>query len=117
MVRGKAEIVTNGAREQIIISEIPYQVNKSSLVKKIADLVNDKKINGISDIRDESDRKGMRVVIDVKRDGIPNIILNKLYQYTPLQSSFGVNNVCLVNGRPRTLNLQPTHSLLCGVPP
>ena len=106
MVRGKAEIVTNGAREQIIISEIPYQVNKSSLVKKIADLVNDKKINGISDIRDESDRKGMRVVIDVKRDGIPNIILNKLYQYTPLQSSFGVNNVCLVNGRPRTLNLQ-----------
>ena len=106
VVRGKAEIVTNGAREQIIISEIPYQVNKSSLVKKIADLVNDKKINGISDIRDESDRKGMRVVIDVKRDGIPNIILNKLYQYTPLQSSFGVNNVCLVNGRPRTLNLQ-----------
>ena len=106
VVRGKAEIVTSGAREQIIISEIPYQVNKSSLVKKIADLVNDKKINGISDIRDESDRKGMRVVIDVKRDGIPNIILNKLYQYTPLQSSFGVNNVCLVNGRPRTLNLQ-----------
>lgn len=106
VVRGRAEIVTNGAREQIIISEIPYQVNKSSLVKKIADLVNDKKINGISDIRDESDRKGMRVVIDVKRDGIPKIILNKLYQYTPLQSSFGVNNVCLVNGRPRTLNLQ-----------
>ena len=106
VVRAKAEIEEVNGRECIIVSEIPYQVNKSELIKKIANLVNDKKIEGISTIRDESDRNGMRIVFVLKRDAIPNIVLNKLYKYSQLQSSFSVNNVCLVKGRPRILNLK-----------
>ena len=106
VVRAKAEIEEVDGRECIIVSEIPYQVNKSELIKKIANLVNDKKIEGISTIRDESDRNGMRIVFVLKRDAIPNIVLNKLYKYSQLQSSFSVNNVCLVKGRPRILNLK-----------
>mgnify|MGYP003298955142 CR=1 FL=1 len=93
-------------RLSIVITEIPYQVNKADMIKKTADLVNDGKIEGISTIRDESDRKGMRIVYVLKRDAIPNIVLNKLYKYTPLQSSFSVNNVALVNGKPELLNLK-----------
>ena len=106
VMRAKAsfEEVTN--RECIIVSEIPYQVNKADMIKKTADLVNDKKIEGISNIRDESDRNGMRIVYILKRDAIPNIVLNMLYKYTALQSSFSVNNICLVNGRPRLLNVK-----------
>lgn len=107
VVRGRAEIQTSpNGRETIIVSEIPYQVNKASLVAKIAELVNEKKISGISDIRDESDRQGLRIVVEVKRDAIANVVLSQLYKYTPLQTSYGVNNVALVNGRPRTLNLR-----------
>ena len=107
VVRGKATIeVDEKGREQIIVTEIPYQVNKSVLIQKIAELVNEKKIEGVSDIRDESDRTGMRIVVDVKRDGAANVILNHLYTYTQLQTSFGVNNVALVHGRPYTLNLK-----------
>ena len=106
VMRGKAEIEENNGREQIIVSEIPYQVNKADMIKKIADLVNDKKVEGISDLRDESDRKGMRIVFDIKRDAIANVVLNKLYKYSALQSSFSVNNICLVDGRPRLLNLR-----------
>ena len=105
-MRGKAIIENVNDRECIIVSEIPYQVNKADMIKKTADLVNDGKIEGISTIRDESDRKGMRIVYVLKRDAIPNIVLNKLYKYTPLQSSFSVNNVALVNGRPELLNLK-----------
>jgi DNA gyrase subunit A len=107
LVRGKADIQTNkNGKETIIISEIPYQVNKASLVMKIADLVNDKKVIGISDVRDESDRTGMRIVVEVKRDAMANVILSQLFKYTPLQSSFGVNNIALVKGRPMLLNLK-----------
>lgn len=107
VVRGKAEIeVAGSGKESIIITEIPYQVNKASLVVKIAELVNAERITGISDIRDESDRNGLRIVVDVKRDSIANVVLSKLYKYTPLQTSFGVNNVALVNGRPEQLNLK-----------
>jgi len=106
VVRAKAEIEEVDGKESIIVSEIPYQVNKSELIKKIAGLVNDKKIEGISTIRDESDRNGMRIVFVLKRDAIPNIVLNKLYKYSQLQSSFSVNNVCLVKGRPKILNLK-----------
>ena len=106
VVRAKAEIEEVDGKECIIVSEIPYQVNKADLIKKVADLVNDKKIEGISTIRDESDRNGMRIVFVLKRDAIPNIVLNKLYKYSQLQSSFSVNNVCLVKGRPKTLNLK-----------
>tara|TARA_B100001063_G_scaffold246827_1_gene287870 strand:- start:1336 stop:3780 length:2445 start_codon:yes stop_codon:yes gene_type:complete len=106
VMRGKAIIENINDRECIIVSEIPYQVNKADMIKKTADLVNDGKIEGISTIRDESDRKGMRIVYVLKRDAIPNIVLNKLYKYTPLQSSFSVNNVALVNGRPELLNLK-----------
>jgi DNA gyrase subunit A len=107
VLRGRAEIETdNNGREKIVISEIPYQVNKANLVVKIAELVNEDKISGISDIRDESDRRGLRIVVDIKRDAIANVVLSKLYKYTPLQSSYGVNNVALVNGRPMTLNLK-----------
>lgn len=107
VVRGKAEIVENKkGKTQIIASEIPYQVNKANLIKKTADLVNNKKIEGISDIRDESDRKGMRIVYELKRDANPMVVLNQLYQYTPLQSSYGINNICLVNGRPKLVNLK-----------
>lgn len=105
-VRGRAEIENHdNGREAIIITEIPYQLNKASLVVKIAELVNEKKIEGISDVRDESDRNGMRIVVEVKRDAMASVVLSKLYKYTPLQSYFSVNNVCLVNGKPRILNL------------
>ncbi len=106
VVRGKADIESKGNRESIIITEIPYQVNKANLVMKIADLVNEGKVTGISDVRDESDRNGLRIVVDVKRDAMANVILSKLFKYTPLQTSYGVNNVCLVNGRPRLLSLK-----------
>jgi DNA gyrase subunit A len=107
VVRGKAEIeAIDSLRDRIVITEIPYQINKSVLVKKIADLVNEKKIDGITDLRDESDRNGMRIVCDLRRDVNSSVILNQLYNYTALQTSFGVNNVCLVKGRPRLLNLK-----------
>jgi len=107
VMRGKAEIEeTKSGKEVIIVSEIPYQVNKADMIKKTAELVNDKKIDGISDIRDESDRNGMRIVYELKRDSIPNVVLNKLFKYTALQSSFSVNNICLVKGRPEQLNLK-----------
>ena len=106
VVRGRATIEEVNGRECIIVSEIPYQVNKAEMIKKTAELVNEKKLEGISDIRDESDRNGMRVVYVLKRDAVPNVVLNKLYKYTQLQSSFSVNNVALVGGRPMTLNLR-----------
>lgn len=107
VVRGRAEIqVADNSRETIVITEIPYQVNKANLVAKIAELVNAKKIIGISDIRDESDRDGLRIVVDVKRDAMASVVLSMLYKYTALQSSYGVNNVALVNGRPELLNLK-----------
>ncbi len=106
VMRGKANIEEVNGRECIIVNEIPYQVNKADMIKKTADLVNDKKLEGISTIRDESDRKGMRIVYVLKRDAIPNIVLNKLYKYTALQSSFSVNNIALVKGRPQLLNLK-----------
>lgn len=106
VMRAKAEIEEVQGRECIIVSEIPYQVNKADMIKKTADLVNDKKLEGIATIRDESDRNGMRIVYVLKRDAIPNIVLNKLYKYTALQSSFSVNNIALVNGRPQLLNVK-----------
>ena len=106
VVRGRATIEEVNGRDCIIVSEIPYQVNKAEMIKKTAELVNDKKLEGISDIRDESDRNGMRVVYVLKRDAVPNVVLNKLFKYTQLQSSFSVNNVALVAGRPATLNLR-----------
>ena len=106
VMRAKAQFEEVDWRECIIVSEIPYQVNKADMIKKTADLVNDKKIEGISNIRDESDRNGMRVVYILKRDAVPNIVLNMLYKYTALQSSFSVNNIALVNGRPRLLNVK-----------
>lgn len=107
VMRGKAEIQeTRTGKNQIIVTEIPYQVNKAGMIEKTAALVNEKKIEGISDIRDESDRTGLRIVYDLKKDAVPNVILNNLYKYTQLQSSFGVNNVALVKGRPETLNLK-----------
>ena len=106
VVRGRATIEDVNGRDCIIVSEIPYQVNKSEMIKKTAELVNEKKLEGISDIRDESDRNGMRVVYVLKRDAVPNVVLNKLYKFTQLQSSFSVNNVALVGGRPMTLNLR-----------
>ncbi|WP_340155797.1 DNA gyrase subunit A, partial [uncultured Winogradskyella sp.] len=106
VMRGKAIIEEVQGRECIIVSEIPYQVNKADMIKKTADIINDKKLEGISTIRDESDRNGMRIVYVLKRDAIPNIVLNKLYKYTSLQTSFSVNNIALVNGRPQLLNLK-----------
>lgn len=106
VMRAKAEIEEYQGREQIIVTEIPYQVNKAEMIKRTADLVNDKKIEGISDIRDESDRNGMRIVYELKRDAIANVVLNKLFKYTSLQTSFSVNNICLVDGRPRLLNVK-----------
>jgi DNA gyrase subunit A len=106
VIRAKANIEEVNGRECIIVNEIPYQVNKADMIKKTADLVNDKKLEGISTIRDESDRNGMRIVYVLKRDAIPNIVLNKLFKYTALQSSFSVNNIALVNGRPEMLNLK-----------
>lgn len=105
-MRAKANIEEVQGRECIVVTEIPFQVNKADMIKKTADLINDKKIEGISSIRDESDRKGMRIVYILKRDAIPNIVLNTLYKYTALQSSFSVNNIALVNGRPRLLNVK-----------
>ena len=106
VMRGKAEIEDVNGKECIVVTEIPYQVNKADMIKKTAELVNDKKIDGISTIRDESDRKGMRIVYVLKRDAIPNIVLNMLFKYTQLQSSFSVNNIALVKGRPQMLNLK-----------
>ncbi len=106
VMRAKATIEEVKGRECIIVDEIPYQVNKADMIKKTADLINDKKIDGISSIRDESDRNGMRIVYTLKRDAIPNIVLNTLYKYTALQSSFSVNNIALVNGRPQMLNVK-----------
>ena len=106
VMRAKASFEDVKGRECIIVDEIPYQVNKADMIKKTADMINDKKIEGISAIRDESDRNGMRIVYVLKRDAIPNIVLNTLYKYTALQSSFSVNNIALVNGRPEMLNLK-----------
>jgi DNA gyrase subunit A len=107
VIRAKTDIETEAnGREKIIITEIPYLVNKAELIMKIADLVNEKKIDGISNVNDESDRHGMRIVVDLKRDAIANVVLNHLFKYTALQTSFGVNNIALVNGRPQLLNLK-----------
>lgn len=107
VLRAKAEIQTDSSgREKIVVHEIPYQVNKANLIVKIAELVHADKVTGISGVRDESDRNGLRIVVDVKRDAMANVILSQLFKYTPLQSSYGVNNVCLVNGRPLILNLK-----------
>ncbi len=106
VMRAKVSFEEVDGRECIIVTEIPYQVNKADMIKKTADLVNDKKIEGISNIRDESDRNGMRIVYILKRDAVPNIVLNTLYKFTQLQSSFSVNNIALVKGRPQMLNLK-----------
>jgi len=106
VIRAKASFEESNNREAIVVTEIPYQVNKAEMIKKTADLVNDKKIEGISNIRDESDRNGMRIVYELKRDAVPNVVLNTLYKYTQLQSSFSVNNIALVKGRPQMLNLK-----------
>lgn len=107
VMRAKTELEeTDSGRFRIIVNEIPYQVNKAEMIKKTADLVNDKKIDGISDIRDESDRNGMRIVYELKREAIPNVVLNNLFKQTGLQTSFSVNNIALVKGRPVVLNLK-----------
>ena len=106
ILRGRAEIEEKNNRSSIIISEIPYQVNKSSLIEKIAEVVRDKKVEGISDIRDISDRHGIRVVIELKKDAEADVILNQLYKFTPLQSSFGCNMVCLNSGKPELLSIR-----------
>lgn len=107
VMRGKAEVsVTKTGREQIIIHEVPYQISPSQIIVKAVDLVNEKIVDGIAEIRDESDRNGLRIVFDLKRDAIPNIVLNQLFKYTPLQTSFSVNNIALVKGRPQMLNLK-----------
>ena len=106
ILRGKAEIESAPAHDKIIISEIPYLVNKAELIKAMADLVNEKRMDGISNVNDESDRSGMRIVVDVKREANANVVLNKLYKMTTLQSSFSVNNIALVNGRPKLMNLK-----------
>ncbi len=106
LIRAKAEIETNGNHEDIVVTEIPYNVNKAELIKYIADLVNEKKIDGIADLNDESDYKGMRIIIRLKSDANANVVLNKLYKMTQMQASFSVNNVALVNGRPKLLNLK-----------
>ena len=106
VLRAKAEIETEGNREKIVITEIPYLVNKAELIKKIAQLADEKKIEGISNANDESDRQGMRIVVDIKKDANASVVLNKLYKMTDCQTSFNVNNIALVNGRPRMLNLR-----------
>ena len=106
VIRAKISFEESNGREAIIVSEIPYQVNKADMIKKTADLINDKKIEGISNIRDESDRNGMRIVYELKRDAVPNVVLNTLYKFTQLQSSFSVNNIALVKGRPQMLNVK-----------
>ena len=106
VIRAKVNFEEIHGKEAIIVTEIPYQVNKAEMIKKTADLINDKKIEGISNIRDESDRTGMRIVYELKRDAVPNVVLNTLYKYTQLQSSFSVNNIALVKGRPQMLNVK-----------
>lgn len=106
VVRGKAHIENEGGREKIVVTEIPYMVNRAEMIQKTADLVNDKKIDGISNVNDESDREGMRIVYDLKKDAMPNVVLNSLYKFTQLQTSFSVNNIALVHGRPKILNLK-----------
>jgi DNA gyrase subunit A len=106
VIRAKISFEESNGKEAIIVTEIPYQVNKAEMIKKTADLINDKKIEGISNIRDESDRNGMRIVYELKRDAVPNVVLNTLYKYTQLQSSFSVNNIALVKGRPQMLNVK-----------
>ncbi|PIF02043.1 MAG: DNA gyrase subunit A [Draconibacterium sp.] len=106
VMRGKAHIENDGNKEKIIVTEIPYMVNRAEMIQKTAELVNDKKIEGISNVNDESDREGMRIVYDIKRDAMSNVVLNKLYKYTQLQTSFSVNNIALVHGRPKMLNLK-----------
>ena len=102
----------NKGRNTIIVTELPYQVNKARLIENIADLVKDKKIDGISDLRDESDREGMRIVIELKRDANPNIVLNKLYKHTKMQDTFGVIMIALVNNEPKVLNLKQVFSII-----
>ncbi len=106
VIRAKAHFENENGRDLIVVSEIPYMVNKAELIKRTADLINDKKIEGISEVNDESDKEGMRIVYTLKKDAVPNIVLNKLFKYTYLQSSFSVNNVALVDGRPKTINLK-----------
>ncbi len=106
VLRGKARFEESNGKESIIVEEIPYMVNKADMIRKTADMVNEKKLEGIADIRDESDKQGLRVVYDLKRDAIPDVVLNKLYKYTQLQTSFGVNNIALVNGKPELLDLK-----------
>ena len=106
VIRGKLHIENESGRQKIVITEIPYMVNRAEMIQKTADLVNDKKIEGISNVNDESDREGMRVVYDLKRDAMSNVVLNQLYKYTPLQTTFNVNNIALVNGRPKMLNIK-----------
>lgn len=106
VIRGKAHIENEGGREKIVVTEIPYMVNRAEMIQKTADLVNEKKIEGISNVNDESDREGMRVVYDIKRDAMSNVVLNQLYKYTALQTAFSVNNIALVHGRPKILNLK-----------
>lgn len=106
IIRGVATIESFAGKEQIIVTSVPYQVNKAEMIRKTADLINDKKIEGIVDIRDESDRNGIRIVYDLKRDAVSNVVLNKLYQLTALQTSFSINNIALVRGRPVQLNLK-----------
>ncbi len=106
VVRAKTNIEVENGRERIVVTEIPYMVNKAELIQKVADMVNEKKLEGISNANDESDRTGMRIVFDIKRDAIANIVLNKLFKYTQLQSSFSINNIALVKGRPRLLNIK-----------
>ncbi|TBX70194.1 DNA gyrase subunit A [Flavobacterium silvisoli] len=106
VIRAKVAFEESNGKECIVVTEIPYQVNKAEMIKKTADLINEKRIEGISNIRDESDRSGMRIVYELKRDAVPNVVLNTLYKYTQLQSSFSVNNIALVNGRPQMLNLK-----------
>ncbi|HSO85418.1 MAG TPA: DNA gyrase subunit A [Draconibacterium sp.] len=106
VIRGKAHIENEGGREKIVVTEIPYLVNRAEMIQRTADLVNEKKIEGISNVNDESDREGMRVVYDIKRDAMSNVVLNQLYKHTALQTSFNVNNIALVNGRPKILNLK-----------
>ena len=107
VMRAKTNVeITDAGRERIIVNEIPYQINKAEMIRKTADLINDKKIEGISDIRDESDRDGMRIVYEIKRDAITNVVLNNLFKYTELQTSFSVNNIALVHGRPMMLNIK-----------
>ena len=112
IVRSKTDIEETNGRHAIIVTELPYQVNKARLIENIADLVKDKKIDGISDLRDESDREGMRIVIELKRDANPNILLNRLYKHTQMQDTFGIIMIALVNGEPQNLKFKTNFSSL-----